>query len=278
MEIKTKTKILRLNERTHIMGILNVTPDSFSDGGKYFDLDKAVERALQMEREGADIIDVGGESTRPGHEPVSIEEEIERVVPVIEALKRKLSIPISIDTYKAKTAEAAVEAGADIINDIWGAKFEPKIATVAAKYEVPIILMHNRENKIYDSIIDDMIVDLEESIAIAKERGVRDEQIIIDPGIGFGKELEDNYVVLQQLEKITQHFSYPLLLATSRKSFISKVLPIPPEERDNATGATTCLGIMKGAQLVRVHDVKRTVELVKMMDAIVKGLDANGSN
>lgn len=280
MEIKTKTKILRLNERTHIMGILNVTPDSFSDGGKYFDLDKAVERALQMEREGADIIDVGGESTRPGHEPVSIEEEIERVVPVIEALKRKLSIPISIDTYKAKTAEAAVEAGADIINDIWGAKFEPKIATVAAKYEVPIILMHNRENKIYDSIIDDMIVDLEESIAIAKERGVRDEQIIIDPGIGisFGKELEDNYVVLQQLEKITQHFSYPLLLATSRKSFISKVLPIPPEERDNATGATTCLGIMKGAQLVRVHDVKRTVELVKMMDAIVKGLDVNGSN
>lgn len=278
MEIKTKTKILRLNERTHIMGILNVTPDSFSDGGKYFDLDKAVERALQMEREGADIIDVGGESTRPGHEPVSIEEEIERVVPVIEALKRKLSIPISIDTYKAKTAEAAVEAGADIINDIWGAKFEPKIATVAAKYEVPIILMHNRENKIYDSIIDDMIVDLEESIAIAKERGVRDEQIIINPGIGFGKELEDNYVVLQQLEKITQHFSYPLLLATSRKSFISKVLPIPPEERDNATGATTCLGIMKGAQLVRVHDVKRTVELVKMMDAIVKGLDVNGSN
>lgn len=278
MEIKTKTKILRLNERTHIMGILNVTPDSFSDGGKYFDLDKAVERALQMEREGADIIDVGGESTRPGHEPVSIEEEIERVVPVIEALKRKLSIPISIDTYKAKTAEAAVEAGADIINDIWGAKFEPEIATVAAKYEVPIILMHNRENKIYDSIIDDMIVDLEESIAIAKERGVRDEQIIIDPGIGFGKELEDNYVVLQQLEKITQHFSYPLLLATSRKSFISKVLPIPPEERDNATGATTCLGIMKGAQLVRVHDVKRTVELVKMMDAIVKGLDVNGSN
>lgn len=278
MEIKTKTKILRLNERTHIMGILNVTPDSFSDGGKYFDLDKAVERALQMEREGADIIDVGGESARPGHEPVSIEEEIERVVPVIEALKRKLSIPISIDTYKAKTAEAAVEAGADIINDIWGAKFEPKIATVAAKYEVPIILMHNRENKIYDSIIDDMIVDLEESIAIAKERGVRDEQIIIDPGIGFGKELEDNYVVLQQLEKITQHFSYPLLLATSRKSFISKVLPIPPEERDNATGATTCLGIMKGAQLVRVHDVKRTVELVKMMDAIVKGLDVNGSN
>lgn len=278
MKIKTKTKILRLDKRTHIMGILNVTPDSFSDGGKYTNIEKAVEHALAMERDGADIIDIGGESTRPGHEPVTIEEEIERVVPVIEALKSELSIPISIDTYKSETAEAAVLAGADIINDIWGAKYDPHIASVAAKHDVPIILMHNRDNKTYNSIINDMITDLEESISISKDRGVKDEQIIIDPGIGFGKELEDNYVVMRHLEKITNHFPYPLLLATSRKSFISKVLSIPPEERDNATGATTCLGISKGARIVRVHDVKRNVELAKMMDAMLKGLNVDGQN
>lgn len=278
MEIKTKTKTLQLNERTHIMGILNVTPDSFSDGGKYTTIEKAVEHALKMEREGADIIDVGGESTRPGHEPVSVEEEIERVVPVIEALKQHVSVPISIDTYKAKTAEAAIKAGADIINDIWGAKYDPEMANVAAAYDVPIILMHNRDNKTYSHLIEEMISDLEESVAIAKERGVKDEQIIIDPGIGivFGKTLEDNYVVLRHLEKIVQHFPYPLLLAASRKSFISKVLDIPPQARDNATGAVTCLGIQKGARIVRVHDVKRNVELAKMMDAMLKGIGVDG--
>lgn len=277
MQIKTRTKILDLNTHTHIMGILNVTPDSFSDGGKYNELEKAVDHAKQMVADGADIIDVGGESMRPGHKPVSVEEEITRVVPVIEALRAAgIAVPISIDTYKAETAAAALQAGADIINDVWGAKYDPEIAAVARAYDAPIILMHNRNNKSYTSIIDEMIRDLEESIAIAKQAGVDDQQIILDPGIGFGKELADNYTVMQQLDKLIAAFPYPFLLGTSRKSFISKVLDVPAIERDNATGATTCLGIVKGVKIVRVHDVKRNVELAKMMDAMLKGLDGDG--
>src|SRR5699024_10463325 len=188
MYIKTKVKTLPLSEKTHVMGILNITPDSFSDGGTYATVEHAIERALQMEQEGADIIDVGGESTRPNHEPVTIDEEISRVVPIIEALATRLSIPISIDTYKSQTAAAAIEAGAAIINDVWGAKYDPEIAQVAAKYEAPIILMHNRKHKKYESLIDDMILDMEASVSIAKRAGVKDDKIMIDPGIGFGKE------------------------------------------------------------------------------------------
>lgn len=272
MKLKTKTKQLDLSTKTHVMGILNVTPDSFSDGGKYDDITQAVERAIQMEKEGADIIDVGGESTRPDHKPITAEEEMRRVLPIIEALRERLTVPISIDTYKAKTAKAALEAGADMINDIWGATYDPEMANVAADYNVPIILMHNRTSKEYNSIIDDMIADLERSINLAKKSGVRDEQIVLDPGIGFGKHLRDNFVVMKHLERLTSHFDYPFLLATSRKSFINEIIPSEPEERDNATGATTCLGITKGVQIVRVHDVKRTVELTKMMDAMTKGL------
>ncbi|HLR72334.1 MAG TPA: dihydropteroate synthase [Pseudogracilibacillus sp.] len=275
MDVETKSKTLHLQERTHIMGILNITPDSFSDGGNYDSIDKAVKQARKMEEDGADIIDVGGESTRPDHDPVSVEEEINRVVPVIEALKREISIPISIDTYKAKTAKQALDAGAEIINDVWGAKKDPEMANVAAEYEAPIILMHNRMNKLYENIIEEMIEDLQESVDIVKAAGVEDKQIIIDPGIGFAKELEDNFFVMKHLDKITTHFSYPLLLATSRKSFIRTILDIPARERDNATGATTCLGIMKGARIVRVHDVKRHVELAKMTDAMVKGVGLN---
>ena len=271
MKLETVKKTYHLNERTHIMGILNITPDSFSDGGSYATVEKAVEQAKRMEEEGADIIDVGGESTRPDHEPISVAEEIDRVVPVIQKLKEEISIPISIDTYKAETAAVALESGADIINDIWGAKYDPEMATVAAKYNAPIILMHNRNDLDYDDIIQDMITDLQESIDIAKEAGVKDEQIVLDPGIGFAKTIEDNYVVLSQLEQFRKQFPYPLLLATSRKSFITKVLDLPPKERDNATGATTCLGITKGANIVRVHDVKRNVELAKMMDAMLRG-------
>lgn len=276
MNLKTKTKIIPLSDQTHVMGILNITPDSFSDGGKYTDVERAVERALQMEAEGAHIIDVGGESTRPDHEPITEKEEIERVIPIIEALREHLSIPISIDTYKAKTAEKAIEAGADIINDIWGAKYDPEMAHVAATYEVPIIMMHNRTNKIYDSLIDDMISDLEESISIVKQAGVHDEQIVLDPGIGFGKSLEDNFIVMKHLDRFIEYFPYPFLLGASRKSFITKVLDLEADERDNATGATTCLGIAKGVHIVRVHDVKRTVELCKMMDAMLKGMNENG--
>lgn len=271
MYLKTETKSYNLQEQTLVMGILNLTPDSFSDGGSYTSVNKAVDHALEMENAGAHIIDVGGESTRPDHAPVSEKEEIARVVPIIEALKERLSIPISIDTYKAKTAEAAIRAGAEIINDVWGAKKEPQIAEVAAKYDVPIILMHNRTNKQYDDIIADMIVDIEESIAIAKQAGVKEEHIILDPGIGFAKELPDNFYVLRHLDQLTQAFPYPFLLGTSRKSFIQTVLDIPAEKRDNATGATTCMGMVKGVHIVRVHDVPRHVELVTMMEAMLKG-------
>lgn len=270
MLIRTKEKTLHLNERTHIMGILNVTPDSFSDGGKYSELDKAIERAIEMEHLGADIIDIGGESARPSHKPIKSKEEIKRVVPVIEAVRERVNVPLSIDTYKSETAEHAIRAGASIINDIWGAKKDPQITQVAAKYDVPIILMHNRTNKTYNSLIDDMVTDLQASISIAKNNGVPKRNIIIDPGIGFAKEQIDNYVVMQNLE-VFSNLGYPLLLATSRKSFIEKVLDIPAEKRDNATGATTCLGIVKGAHIVRVHDVSRTIELTKMMDAMLKG-------
>jgi len=276
MRLETKSKTFNLEERTHIMGILNVTPDSFSDGGNYDSIEKAIVHAKKMQEAGADIIDVGGESTRPDHLPVDEQEEIDRVVPVIEALKNEIDIPVSIDTYKAKTAASAIEAGADIINDIWGAKKDPQMADVAVKYDVPIILMHNREDKNYNSIIEDMIRDLEESIRIAKRAGVKEDNIILDPGVGFAKELEDNFVVMRHLDEIIRRLPFPMLLATSRKSFISKVINAPAYERDNATGATTCLGIAKGAHIVRVHDVPRTKELAIMMDAMVKGAGIPG--
>lgn len=266
MKLHTKSHHYDLNERTHIMGILNVTPDSFSDGGKYVSLEKAVEQAVKMEEAGADIIDIGGESTRPQHDAVPAEEEITRVVPMIEAVRKEVSIPISIDTYKARTAKKALEAGADIINDIWGTLKDPKMAQVASEYDVPIILMHNRTDKNYTSLLTDMKQDLENQISRVLAAGVRKENIIIDPGVGFAKTRQDNYVVLNHLETFHE-LGYPILLGTSRKSFIEEVLPrLSPEQRDNATGATTCLGISKGVQLVRVHDVSLTKELALMMD------------
>lgn len=276
MKVQLKSSILDMTQRTQIMGILNVTPDSFSDGGQFNSIDKAVQQAKQMEREGADIIDIGGESTRPDHAPISETEEIDRVLPLIEAVKSEVSLPISIDTYKAKTAEKAIDSGADIINDIWGAKKDPEMAKVAAQKEVPIILMHNRDNKTYHSIIKDMIQDLTESVELVKRAGVREERIILDPGIGFGKELKDNYTVLQKLDQLIHAFPYPFLLASSRKSFINQVLNLPADERDNATGATTCLGIQKGANMIRVHDVKRHVELARMTEAILGGAGSIG--
>lgn len=259
---------LNLTERTHIMGILNVTPDSFSDGGSYTTIEKAVQQARRMKEEGADIIDIGGESTRPGHTPVSVEEEIARIVPVIQAVKEKINVPISIDTFKAEVAEAALQAGADILNDIWGAKRDAEMAHVAAKHKVPIILMHNRADETYRNLIPEMIQDLKDSITIAKKAGVSDEQIIIDPGIGFAKSRKDDLFVMKHLEDF-QELSYPLLLATSRKRMIGDVLSVPPEARDVGTGATTCLGITKGANIVRVHNVQVNAELAKMTDAML---------
>lgn len=268
MQLKTKTKTYNLARRTHIMGILNVTPDSFSDGGNYTTIDKAVKQAKKMEHDGADIIDIGGESTRPDHSPISVREELHRVTSIIEAVKANVNIPISIDTYKAETAKQAILAGAEIINDIWGAKKDPEMANIAAKYDVPIILMHNRKNKNYTSLIDNMTQDLEESIQIALEAGVDNKNIILDPGIGFALDAEDNLVVMNHLEYFVK-LGYPILLGTSRKSFIGKVLNVPVEERDIGTGATTCLAITKGVQIVRVHDVKLHIQLSKMMDAML---------
>jgi len=259
---------LNIAEKTIIMGILNVTPDSFSDGGRYNVAEAAAARAKEMVMQGADIIDIGGESTRPGFTKISIEEEVSRVVPMIKAVAQEVRVPISIDTYKAEVAKQAVEAGAHIINDIWGAKAEPRIAEIAAYYEVPIILMHNRDNMNYRSLIADMIADLYESVKIAKAAGVRDENIILDPGIGFAKTAEHNLEVMQNLEKFTI-LGYPLLLATSRKTFIGHVLDLPVDERMEGTGATVCLGIQKGCDIVRVHDVLEMARMAKMMDAML---------
>lgn len=259
---------LNYKEKTLIMGILNITPDSFSDGGKYIDLDRALTHAKEMIRNGADIIDIGGESTRPGFKAVTLEEELDRVIPVINRLSREIDVPISIDTYKAEVAKQAIEAGASIINDIWGAKADPDMAKVAAEYNVPIILMHNREKRNYDQLIPDMIVDLQESVTIVKNAGVKDEKIILDPGIGFAKTMDDNLLVMRNLDAFVQ-LGYPVLLGTSRKTFIGHVLDLPPVDRMEGTGATVCLGIQKGCQIVRVHDVLEISRMAKMMDAML---------
>ncbi|NKE07881.1 dihydropteroate synthase [Mesobacillus selenatarsenatis] len=266
--IKAGPYTLDFTDKTLIMGILNVTPDSFSDGGKYNHLENAVTHAKQMIADGADILDIGGESTRPGHERISDEEEISRVVPAIEAISREIRVPISIDTYKSKVAKSAVDAGAAIINDIWGAKEDPEIADVAAETGVPIILMHNRNDRNYSNFIRDVLNDLYESISIAKKAGVSDEQIILDPGIGFAKDLKENLEMMRHLDTLVS-LGYPVLLGTSKKSMIGGVLDLPVSERTEGTGATVCYGIQKGCQIVRIHDVKEMSRMAKMMDAMM---------
>jgi len=255
-------------KETIIMGIVNVTPDSFSDGGKYGRVDAALKHAEEMIRDGAKIIDVGGESTRPGHAPVSYEEELERTMPIIEAITRELSCAVSIDTYKAGVAEEAMKAGAHIINDVWGAKREPEIAKVAAAYGAPIILMHNREVAEYERpLMQEVVTDLEASIEIALAAGVRRENIWLDPGIGFAKDTGENIVVMQGLQKITD-MGYPHLLGTSKKSLIGNVLGLPVAERLEGTSATVCYGIERGCHIIRVHDVKEIVRAARMMDVL----------
>ena len=262
-------KEYKLGERTYIMGILNVTPDSFSDGGKFNEIEAAVRQAKKLVEDGADIIDVGGESTRPGAEYVTEEEEIKRVVPIIKAIKKELDVTISIDTYKSKTAEEAIKVGADIINDIWGAKYDKNMAKVAAKYNVPIILMHNREDKPYENLMEDVINDLQESIDIALEAGVKKENIILDPGIGFAKTCEENLMVMNKCEVI-RAMGYPVLLGTSRKSMIGLTLNLPVNERVEGTLATTVMGIMKGMEFIRVHDILENKRVAVMTDTILK--------
>ena len=261
-------KEFKLGERTYIMGILNATPDSFSDGGKYNEIDMAVKRVEEMINQGADIIDVGGESTRPGFEVVGVEDEINRVVPVIKAIKEKFDIPVSIDTYKAKTAEAAIKAGADIINDIWGFKKDKDMAAVAAKYDVPCILMHNREDKPYQNLMQDVKSDLEESIKIAIDAGVKEENIILDPGICFAKTYEENLIVMKNLKEI-RDMGYPVLLGTSRKSMIGNTLNLPVDQRVEGTLVTTVMGIMAGCEFIRVHDILENKRACVMTDKIL---------
>lgn len=267
MNIGNKT--FNLGERTFIMGILNVTPDSFSDGGKFNNLDKALFHAEEMISQGADIIDVGGESTRPNHTPISAQEELSRVIPIIEALKARIEVPISIDTYKGVVAESAVKAGASLINDVWGFKKDKTMASTAAKYQVPCCIMHNRDNKNYDNLMEDIAVDLKESINLALDAGVKRENIIIDPGIGFAKNYEQNLIVMNELEKLKK-LGFPMLLGTSRKSFIGTTLNLTTEERLEGTMATTVIGIIKGCDFIRVHDVLQNKRAAIMTDAIVR--------
>jgi len=262
---------LPIGERTLIMGILNVTPDSFSDGGRYVDPDQAVAHARELVEAGADILDIGGESTRPGSAPVEAAEELDRVLPVIRALAGECKVPLSIDTYKAEVADRAIEAGAHIINDVWGAKKDPRMAEVAANWDVPIILMHNRTNTDYTDFYRDFLNDLHESVNIAKVAGVKDDKIILDPGIGFAKSLEQNLETMRRLDELVA-LGYPVLLATSRKSMIGKVLDLPVDQRVEGTAATVALGIERGCHMVRVHDVKEMKRVAKMMDAMLRGI------
>ncbi|MER2079244.1 dihydropteroate synthase [Psychrobacillus psychrotolerans] len=258
---------LDFQKETIVMGILNITPDSFSDGGKFNEIETAVARAKQMVADGAKIIDIGGESTRPGYTRISDDEEIARVVPVIQAIRAEINTVISIDTYKSAVAKAAVLAGAHVINDIWGAKRDPEIAKVAADHGVPIILMHNRDNEEYTDFWSEAKQDLEESIQITRAAGVPDEHIWLDPGIGFAKSTTQNIWMIQHLSDLVE-MGYPVLLATSRKRLIGNVLNLPVDERMEGTGATVCYGVQVGCHLVRVHDVKEITRMTKMMDVL----------
>jgi dihydropteroate synthase len=269
--------ILDLSSRTHLMGILNVTPDSFSDGGKFLKFDDAVRRGVEMAQEGADIIDVGGESTRPGSDPITLEEELSRVIPVIKALSKEIDVPISIDTYKSEVAEKALDAGAEMINDISALRFDSRMKRVAAERQVPIVLMHIKgtpknmqENPYYDDVIQEITNYLQESIQLGKDAGIKKENIIIDPGIGFGKRLQDNLNLLKNLKKFLI-LDCPILVGPSRKSFIDRILDLPVEERLEGSLAALAVSIMNGANIVRVHDVKESKRVAGLVDTILKG-------
>lgn len=263
---------LPLGRRTLIMGILNVTPDSFSDGGEYNRLDKALSRAREMEAEGADVLDLGGESTRPGAVPVSEAEEAERVFPVLERLVREVRVPVSVDTYKSSIANRALEMGAKIINDVWGLRADPDMARVVADHDAFVVIMHNRLEARYEDLMAEVYRDLGESLEIAEQAGINPRRIFIDPGIGFGKTAEHNLEVLRRLGEL-RSLGRPILLGTSRKRFIGGVLGKPPGERLEGTAATVALGIAAGADMVRVHDVREMAAVARMTDAVLRGMD-----
>ena len=266
---------LDLAERTHVMGILNITPDSFSDGGMHFDAQTAIDSGLQMVDDGADIIDIGGESTRPGSEPVPLEEELRRTIPVIKALSQKVSVPISIDTYKAEVARRALDAGASLVNDISGLRFDTRMPKVIAQYKVPVVMMHIKgrprdmqQNPVYQALIPEVMDYFRISIRLARKFGIPDSMMIIDPGIGFGKTFDHNLEILNNLEQFTL-LEKPLLVGPSRKAFLGKILnDAPASERREGTAAAIAVAIMKGANIVRVHDVKEMAKVAKVVDAI----------
>jgi dihydropteroate synthase len=259
-----------LNNQVLIMGILNVTPDSFSDGGKFNNLDASLKQVEKMIADGADLIDLGGESTRPGHTQISDAQEIDRVVPMIAAIHQRFDIPISIDTYKGAVGAAALKAGADLVNDIWGFKYDPTLAEVTAAYQVPCILMHNRDNQNYQNLMADIKADLQASIDIALKAGISRDAIILDPGIGFAKDYAQNMETMHHLENL-QTLGYPILLGTSRKGFIGLTLNLPVTQRVEGTVATTVIGVMKGASIIRVHDVLENKRAAQMAAGIMKG-------
>jgi dihydropteroate synthase len=271
---------LFLGERTLVMGVLNVTPDSFSDGGKFLQPESAIEHAFLMERAGADFLDIGGESTRPGSVETSASEELDRILPVLEALRGRLKIPVSVDTRRASVAELAIRAGAELINDVSGLKSDPQIAEVAARYRVPLIVMHMRgeprtmqAGRFARDVMKDVMQGLRGSVAIARKAGVGKTQIIVDPGIGFGKSFAQNYELLQKLPQLAK-LGYPLLVGTSRKGFLGATLardgqPAPPEERIWGTAATVTASILNGAHIVRVHDLPEMVKVVRVADCLL---------
>lgn len=257
------------NGHVYVMGILNVTPDSFSDGGRFQKMDAALSHVEEMTAQGADLIDVGGESTRPGYQKITVEEEIHRVTSMIEEIKRRFDIPVSIDTYKSSVAEAALKAGADLVNDIWGLKYDPRIASLIAQYDVACCLMHNRNEAVYQDFLTDFLDDMRECIHIAKEVGIKDEKIILDPGVGFGKNYEMNLEIIREVGRM-QELGYPILLGTSRKSVIGLTLNLPSDQREEGTLATTVYGMVNGCSFVRVHDVKANRRAIDMMEAILR--------
>lgn len=267
--MKIGNRMFDVENDCSIMGILNYTPDSFSDGGRWNDMDRAKQHVADMIEEGAAIIDVGGESTRPGHQQITVQEEINRVVPVIEMIKANFDIPVSIDSYKSDVVEEALKHGADLVNDIWGLKYDRRVADLIAQYQVPCCLMHNRHKAEYNNLMEEMCQDLLESVAIAKQAGVSNSQIILDPGVGFGKTYEHNLIAINELEKLVA-LGYPVLLATSRKSVIGLALDLPSDERVEGTIVTTVMGVQKKAAFVRVHDVKQNMRAIRMTQAILR--------
>lgn len=273
--MKIGKKEFLFGEHTYIMGILNVTPDSFSDGGSYDTLDAALRQAESLEKSGCDILDIGGESTRPGYTKLSDEEEIARVAPVIEAVKARFDLPVSLDTYKAGVARAGLKAGADLINDIWGLRYDQgQMAGVIAQYGVPCCLMHNRDTAEYEQLIPEIIEDLKMTLEIAKNAGIAEDKIILDPGVGFGKTYEHNLQVLAHLRELSDPklggLDYPWLLGASRKSVIGLTLDLPAKEREEGTIVTTVMAVQAGWQFVRVHDAEKNARAVRMTEAILK--------